>query len=514
MRNKLLYVILVVAVCIGVQGFAAEVTNVGLSYVNGSTVANIHVDGTVRFTHQTEEAKDGKPFRVIVDVLSATHELGAKNFMRLPQCSIEKLRTSQFSTSPEKIVRLVFDMSKETFYSIDSDERSISVSFPDKSHQPFTAWSSQSVVKAMKAQKKEAPKLATVSDTPKMPAAEKTPTKSAKTAGAINQSIEKDRQVSLASGTPKVAQSTSKPAETKPVVTARKKRAKAPYDARNTYGPGYDPDLLASNAPVKEKPVAKTAVVLKDATSEAKPEVKQNLPAPTKSNVAKVETKKESVVTSKPAALKSKTAPAKTEPKPSIKKTDTAAKPPVMAKATTAQKSAPAQTVKQVKKPAAKKTETTKVASKPAAKKTETAKVASKPKKKSKSATSRFRRSAASKKTKGTLVAEFPKRLVIKYKSRSTRDPFETLVNDSRVNNSVIERSVPNVEGLKLVGVIESLDGDNRALFEDNSGYGYILKSGDKVRKGYVLRVESNRVYFQIFEYGWSRTVALNLEEN
>ena len=72
---------------------------------------------------------------------------------------------------------------------------------------------------------------------------------------------------------------------------------------------------------------------------------------------------------------------------------------------------------------------------------------------------------------------------------------------------------MPNVEGLRLVGVIESDGMSNSALFEDQDGYGYILKEGDKVRKGYVLRVEQNRVYFQIFEYGWSRTLSLNLEE-
>ena len=494
MKNKILYVILVIAACMGVQSFAAEVTNVEFSYVNGSTVANIHVDGTIRFTHQTEEAKDGKPFRVIVDVLSATHELGAKNFMRLPECSIEKLRTSQFSIRPEKIVRLVFDMKKETFYSINSDKRTISVTFPDKSYQPFTAWSSRSVVDAMKAEKMEAPKLATVSDTPKTPAPEKTPATKAKTAGVLNQSIEKDRQVSLASAPEKVVRRTSSPAEVKSAATTDVKRAKVPYDSRNTYGPYYDPELFASAAPTQVKLVAKADVTSKDAVSKAKLEVK-----------------KEPAVVSKPAASAPKTAPVKTEPKPSIKRSNPAVKPevakkPVMAKAesspktTPAHKPAPAQTVKQEKKPAAKKTVTTTVASKP--------------KKESKSTTSRFRRSASSRKIKGTMVAEFPKRLVIKYKSRSTRDPFETLVNDTRVNNSVVERLVPNVEGLKLVGVIESADSDNRALFEDKSGYGYILKSGDKVRKGYVLRVESNRVYFQIFEYGWSRTIALNLEEN
>jgi hypothetical protein len=40
-----------------------------------------------------------------------------------------------------------------------------------------------------------------------------------------------------------------------------------------------------------------------------------------------------------------------------------------------------------------------------------------------------------------------------------------------------------------------------------------MLQSGDKVQKGYVLRVERDRVYFQIFEYGWSRTIALAIED-
>lgn len=128
--------------------------------------------------------------------------------------------------------------------------------------------------------------------------------------------------------------------------------------------------------------------------------------------------------------------------------------------------------------------------------------------------TSRFRRDpVTSRKIKGTLVAEFPQRLLIKYQSGGKRDPFETLINQDKRTNSPTEKRVPNVEGLKLVGIIESGFGNNRALLEDKDGYGYIMQSGDKVRKGYVLRVESDKVYFQIFEYGWSRTVALSMVE-
>ncbi|MGH8014946.1 MAG: hypothetical protein ACREBV_02005, partial [Candidatus Zixiibacteriota bacterium] len=126
--------------------------------------------------------------------------------------------------------------------------------------------------------------------------------------------------------------------------------------------------------------------------------------------------------------------------------------------------------------------------------------------------TARFRRDPRSKRIKGTMVAEFPTRLVIKYKGNVYRDPFETLINETKTHNNPMEAKIPNVEGLRLVGILESYDQGNSALFEDKEGYGFILKAGDKVQRGYVLRVDVDRVYFQVFEYGWSRTVALDME--
>ncbi len=70
------------------------------------------------------------------------------------------------------------------------------------------------------------------------------------------------------------------------------------------------------------------------------------------------------------------------------------------------------------------------------------------------------------------------------------------------------------METARLVGILESSDGQNRALLEDIDGYGFILKSGDKVKKGYVSQIYSDKALFQIFEYGWSRSVALHLDDN
>jgi hypothetical protein len=127
--------------------------------------------------------------------------------------------------------------------------------------------------------------------------------------------------------------------------------------------------------------------------------------------------------------------------------------------------------------------------------------------------TARFRRTAtASARMKSSLVAEFPQRLVIKYENMGYRDPFATLIDDTRTYDTPIEKRLANVEGLRLVGILENSTGDNRALFQDKRNFSYMLKAGDKVEKGYVLRVESDKVYFQVFEYGWSRTVALTFD--
>ena len=116
--------------------------------------------------------------------------------------------------------------------------------------------------------------------------------------------------------------------------------------------------------------------------------------------------------------------------------------------------------------------------------------------------------------TKGTIVAEFPTRIVMKYRPGTRRDPFKNLLTDTKGTDNPIQKKIPDVETAKLVGVLESADGKKRALLEDHDGYGYILKSGDKIKKGYVGKIYSDKAYFKLFEYGWSRTVALYMSVN
>jgi len=582
------------------QAWASQVTKVSLqSQKDGYTAAHIGVQGTVRFTHQTEQAKDGKPFRVIVDVLSATHQLPTKNFLSLPECPVQKIRTSQYAVKPEKIVRIVFDMEEETVYRVDSDGSSITLYFPDKHHRQFSSWSSSIWAETSKASQE-------ITSTKSQPTAKAVTGKAnqpKKSVAEINKAIDKDRLISLA-GEPSSVPTTSKAGEKKPALVLDKQK---PASSQNSpsgssaavqaahgvpagrpdlpYGPQIDSSLLEPSTPQplieassvskgetkeistvdKEQPGAKeatTAPVKKQLASNEKlatsatgaktappedtktaklssqksstpqiastePEskkasqLKQVVPQPPVAKQAKSEPKapKASAKVEKPVSSqlaanvqKQPKATASASKKPAVNKAHDEADQPVLTFSSPSAQPAPSASAKN------KVTESTsKATNKDQTSSRQDSTVTLKDQKSTskKKSTSRFRRSPTQpSKIKGTLVAEFPKRLVIKYKAKGYRDPFETLINEAKKYNNPVEQRVPNVEGLKLVGVLESEAGVNSALFEDKEGYGYILKEGDKVQKGYVLRVEHNKVYFQIFEYGWSRTLALNIDED
>jgi hypothetical protein len=506
------------------QVLASQVTDVALHYQDGSTVAHIDIKGPVRFTHQTEEPKDGKPFRVIVDVLSATHNLPAKDFLSLPECPIQKIRTSQYSVKPERVVRLVFDMEETTFYRVDSDDNSITLFFPDKQLRKFADWSSNTYAAISKVAQETAPETP---DQSEAVASVAQATKSKKSVVELNQAIDEDRLFSLA-GEPASAPTTSKPAkkepaptvdEQKPVARTKPQTERAPAAPETQqvpvvivdapYGPEFDKNLL--KPPVSE-PAVNVSGAAKD-QADKPPTVRKSETATEKSVAAPIK-QEPSVEKKLVIAPTVATAPPKLEAEPAIDKPIAAADQPTPALAVADNQERPKLAKKSTQKKATTAPDKAAVQKK-AGEPQDSAVIEDKKDSDKKPSTSRFRRSPTRPtKIKGTLVAEFPKRLAIKYKAGSYRDPFETLINEAKIYNNPIEKRIPNVEGLELVGVLESETGANSALFEDKNGYGYILKEGDKVRNGYVLRVEHDRVYFQIFEYGWSRTVALNIDED
>ncbi len=105
-------------------------------------------------------------------------------------------------------------------------------------------------------------------------------------------------------------------------------------------------------------------------------------------------------------------------------------------------------------------------------------------------------------------LPSFTPRRAVHYSSGGRRDPFESLWGVSELQFGSVP--LPNVENLNLVGILEDSTGF-RALLEDLSGYGYILRKGDKVKGGYVARVTKEKIVFQVVEYGWTRTVVLKM---
>ena len=621
---------------------AATVNNVELSYEQGYTVAKIYVDGAVRFTHQSEIAKDGKPYRIIVDVLSAEHGLGGKVFSEVPACAIKGIRSSQFSVTPEKVCRIVFDMVGETIYRTEQQADAVVLYISDGFSQPFTNWSSKSWVASTHAPEHDEPATAVA------PAVAVTETESAPTTSTsgMNAAITNDHLASLQgesapeikneeliqedTSTANLADSaTSHPGTADDVVQDTEDRgmseaakllaqsfsahAAIAQDAVDSTKPLDSIVAETANAATSDSTVDEpltdtivkvysesTAVVDEtqmatspDAIPSATEVVVEEQPAPSVPIVSAANVS-ENPVTATPASAESTLVPSEStrvrerasrrkfapmsslgpdfdvtmndpvaaetptaksvagesesatepginaqpepamladadattimeQPKPSVESPAPSLKP---AMATESKKNS-VETIKPSPKTvvageskssvssgdtmASEKPSPADVA--PAVDTASTSQPSNSDESKAKG-TARFRRDPiTSKKMRGTLVAEFPQRLVIQYKGKSNRDPFETLVDQEKQYNTPVEKRVPNVEGLTLVGVIETGWGDNRALFEDRSGHGYIMQSGDKVQKGYVLRVEKDRVYFQLFEYGWSRTVSITIED-
>ena len=112
------------------------------------------------------------------------------------------------------------------------------------------------------------------------------------------------------------------------------------------------------------------------------------------------------------------------------------------------------------------------------------------------------------KKASGIEIESYPKRALVSYNTPDYRDPFDPLIGGP---GGHLSGELPALENLALVGVLTDQEG-NRALLEDAEGNGYIMLPKDRVKNGYLVSVSENKAIFQITEYGWTRTVALELD--
>jgi hypothetical protein len=404
--KKSQFVILAIAGCLILAAAAlaqAEVWIKNLSVERQGEFVAVRIYGSqpFQFTHATEEAKNGKPFRIYVDCQDASFALPQNNYFNLPGQTVAGLRSSQYQESPNKIVRVVLDCTRAVTYKVQSSGNSAEISIASPQEPNFVRW----------------------------------------------EAVKSDNS-HLASANPAAAQ----PQPKSPAVTAPQTDEK----------PATLPETkVQAQTQHNQKPTVSPQVVT---TQGSKPDVQQ--PAGPKVNVAK----------------------------PTLPQVTATAKTPVQ----TAQENQPAPTVKSEDKIAKPVTPPTKTAAAP-------------PVLGQNQATGAPEQKPLVLANKAAVEqwAGLPQRETVKYSSRGKRDPFSPLFE--RIEESEFGVApIPSIENLELVGVLES-PLHNWALCQDARGFGYILQAGDRIKEGRVLRVDQDRVVFQVSEYGWTRNVTLEL---
>ncbi len=97
----------------------------------------------------------------------------------------------------------------------------------------------------------------------------------------------------------------------------------------------------------------------------------------------------------------------------------------------------------------------------------------------------------------------------VEYRGKEFRDPF--VIVERRESSEFGSESIPNVEGLSLVGIVRAGGGENLGILQDRNSWGYILGVGDSVMEGTVGEVTDSTIRFDIEEFGVIRPVNLEL---
>ncbi|GEM_PF-1091274 len=525
----------------------ADIQNLILSRQGNQTVLRIDAGDAVTFKHFSVDAKDGKPFRIIVDMQQAVHRLPVKDFANLPSSAVNSIRTSQFSTDPDRVVRVVLDMNETAPYEVKNEGTYVYIYIKAANDSDFLTWNSSNFKKSAPVKTEKATAAKPAENKKADPAPLVSPFKKdiidkkpvyaddAETeesddysySGSMSTSDDQSEQpISGNSGlSPVLAMN----GDSEPVIPETESEPVPEYQPAFDWSAwqyvrpqqsGYlekdiamtfawqlqqqqqqmaqyteETETVIAEEPITEEPITEEPVVEEQFNTE---EMAQE-PAPEPEPIVYQESPvNQTSVPVMPQPID--TNPQQSSPefdKPYVRPQVVQTTPPNVPPEPQLAVNTPVDTLLE-ETPSSQ--DTTTLAQEDA---------------QDEKPTSRFRRQPVfPAKLKGTIVAEFPTRMVIKYAPGVGRDPFETLIDETKRSDNPIERKIPDVETARLVGVLQSTNGERRALLEDLDGYGYILKSGDKVKKGYVGKIDEDRAYFRLFEYGWSRTVALYLSQN
>ncbi len=463
---------------------STAITQIDLSRDGSFTVLTIHGNGQFRYAHESVEATESKPFRVVIDCLAARHNLPQFHFTDLPPSVVTAIRTSQYSVTPEEVVRVVLDLAHESVYRVEAAGDNVKVYVSDQKTAPFPVWTSGKIITPPPVESKQ------VAAKPGSEKPKSTVT-ATKTADTAETPAKKPAVVAKAEQTGQKNVTKTTPPQVAKLPAPDNKGAKAPTVATTT---------SKTTAPAKKQDVAQKPTV-------EKTPVKKPVPAQELAN--------DSIERAKAFAQIQSAPKAKPTPTVNEKPKNDEAKPEASHKTSKSSEPSPAKQTTPSVKPTAR-PEPAKPSPVAKNKDTELADAGA-PADKEKVDLSRYRRATAKEaEIKASKVVEFPKRMVIKYTKSNSRDPFETLIalaDDNQKRMPDLSKP-PNAEALHLVGILESVVGKDAALLQDRDGIGFILRTGDRVQNGYVAQIDENAVYFQINEYGWSRTLVKHMEKS
>jgi len=106
-----------------------------------------------------------------------------------------------------------------------------------------------------------------------------------------------------------------------------------------------------------------------------------------------------------------------------------------------------------------------------------------------------------------------PKKTILRensyyYGAFNRRDPFRSLVQGSFVRDTVME--LVDLTAVELVGVVRG-DLDRFALLEDEKGFTYIMRVGDKVRNGTVVAIGEDTMTSRLTTFGQTSQYTLRM---
>jgi len=96
------------------------------------------------------------------------------------------------------------------------------------------------------------------------------------------------------------------------------------------------------------------------------------------------------------------------------------------------------------------------------------------------------------------------------YGAFNRRDPFRSLVTGRFIRDDMME--TVDLTGVELVGIVKG-DLDRFALMEDEKGFTYILRVGDRVRNGTIVAIGEQSMTARISTFGQTSKFTLHLVE-